>query len=46
LLEGEDFGAATERLLDLVIATASGQETRSERNGEREIALWKQGVTV
>jgi altronate hydrolase len=46
ILEGEDFGAATERLLDLVIATASGQETRSERNGEREIALWKQGVTV
>jgi altronate hydrolase len=46
LLEGEDFGAATERLLDLVVATASGQETRSERNGEREIALWKQGVTV
>lgn len=46
LLEGEPAEAATERLLDLVVATASGAETRSERNGEREIALWKQGVTV
>lgn len=46
LLEGEPPEAVTERLLDLVIATASGAETRAERNGEREIALWKQGVTV
>lgn len=46
LLEGETPEAVTERLLDLVIATASGAETRAERNGEREIALWKQGVTV
>lgn len=46
MLEGETAEAATERLLDLVIATASGAETRAERNAEREIAIWKQGVTV
>jgi len=46
LLAGEPAEAATERLLDLVVATASGAPTRAERNGEREIALWKQGVTV
>jgi altronate hydrolase len=46
LLDGEPAEDATDRLLDLVVATASGAETRSERNGEREIALWKQGVTV
>jgi altronate hydrolase len=46
LLEGEAPEVVTDRLLDLVIATASGAETRAERNGEREIALWKQGVTV
>ncbi|MGK6318984.1 UxaA family hydrolase [Sphingomonas sp. DT-204] len=46
LLAGESAEAAAERLLDLVVATASGAPTRAERNGEREIALWKQGVTV
>ncbi|UIJ45512.1 altronate dehydratase family protein [Sphingomonas cannabina] len=46
LLAGESAEDATGRLLDLVVATASGAPTRSERNGEREIALWKQGVTV
>jgi altronate hydrolase len=46
LLEGEAPELVTEQLLELVIATASGAETRAERNGEREIALWKQGVTV
>jgi len=35
-----------EDLLQLVIATASGQKTRSERSGYREIAIWKGGVTL
>jgi altronate hydrolase len=30
----------------LVIATASGQRTRAEQNGERDIAIWKTGVTL
>ncbi|HEX8485323.1 altronate dehydratase family protein [Sphingomonas sp.] len=43
LSEGD---AVADRLLDLVVATASGQSTCSERNGEREIAIWKRGVTL
>jgi altronate hydrolase len=33
-------------LLELVIATASGRQTRAEINAEREIAIWKTGVTL
>lgn len=33
-------------LLDLVVLTASGAPTRAETNGEREIAIWKGGVTL
>src|SRR4051812_32816258 len=29
-----------------IAAIASGDETASERNGEREIAIWKRGVTL
>lgn len=38
--------AATDRLMDLIAATASGVPARNETNGEREIALWKNGVTL
>ena len=41
-----DANDAADRLMDLVLATASGQVTRSEHNGERGIALWKRGVTL
>ncbi len=37
---------ATDELLALVVATASGQRARNEINEEREIALWKSGVTL
>ena len=37
---------AADGLLDLVLATASGRHARNETNGEREIAIWKQGVTL
>jgi altronate hydrolase len=43
---GQPMDAAADALMDLVLATASGRETRSEENGEREIALWKRGVTM
>jgi altronate hydrolase len=43
---GQSLDDAADGLMDLVLATASGRETRSEENGEREIALWKRGVTV
>jgi altronate hydrolase len=46
IADGEDLGAAAERLLTLVLQTASGQATRAEDNGEREIAIWKRGVTL
>ncbi|MDB5433209.1 MAG: altronate hydrolase [Caulobacter sp.] len=46
VLAGTDPSEAADALLALVIETASGRETRAERNGEREIALWKQGVTL
>jgi altronate hydrolase len=38
--------AAAVRLRDLVCATASGQPARNEINGEREMAIWKSGVTL
>ena len=46
LLDGEAPQDAAARLFDLVIATASGRPTCNERSGEREIALWKRGVTL
>lgn len=46
LLAGEDPARVDERFLDLVLATASGQAARNERNGHREIALFKDGVTL
>src|SRR6185436_17187079 len=35
-----------EALLDTLCAVASGRETAAERNSEREIAIWKRGVTL
>jgi altronate hydrolase len=29
-----------------VLHAAAGAPTRAEQNGEREIALWKRGVTL
>lgn len=46
LVEGKDLGTAADELLRLVIDTASGKPARNELNGEREIAIWKQGVTL
>jgi altronate hydrolase len=37
---------AADALLDRIVAVASGDETAAERNGEREIAIWKRGVTL
>lgn len=43
---GQALDDAADDLLRLVAATASGQPTKAELNGEREIALWKRGVTL
>jgi altronate hydrolase len=46
LLTGAGMDERAQALLELVIATASGQPTCAERNGERELAIWKTGVTL
>ena len=42
----QGFASAETALLDCIAAIASGRETAAERNGEREIAIWKRGVTL
>lgn len=42
----DGFDTAEAALLDTIVAAASGERTAAERNGEREIALWKRGVTL
>jgi len=46
VLEGTSMDAAGQDLLQLVIDTASGKPARNELNDEREIAIWKSGVTL
>jgi altronate hydrolase len=46
LLTGTSMDQLAARFLDLVLATASGRPTCAERNGEREVAIWKTGVTL
>jgi altronate hydrolase len=42
----EGLDAATEALLERICAVASGEPARNEINEEREIAIWKRGVTL
>lgn len=47
LLQGESIDALTEQLLDFILDVASGRkQTNNEKNGYREIAIWKDGVTL
>ena len=46
IVSGQALEDSAEALMRLVLDTASGQPTRAEDNGEREIALWKRGVTL
>ena len=46
IARGEPVAQAARRLLALVLDTAGGQRTRAEQNGYREIAVWKDGVTL
>lgn len=41
-----DPEAVTDEFLQLIVATASGQPARNELNEQREIAIWKDGVTL
>ena len=40
------FEAAEAALIERIVAVASGERCAAEINGEREIALWKRGVTL
>jgi altronate hydrolase len=46
IAHGQSLDEAADQLMSLVIETASGRHTRAEENGEREIAIWKRGVTL
>ena len=42
----DGFAPAADALLAKIRAVTSGEETAAERNDEREIAIWKRGVTL
>ena len=42
----DGFDSAADALTAKIAAVASGEATAAERNGEREIAIWKRGVTL
>jgi len=42
----ESMDDAAGSLLGAIVGIASGTPTAAERNGEREIAIWKRGVTL
>ena len=44
--QGESLDDAGDRLLDFVLEIASGKKTRTEERGAREIAIFKDGVTL
>jgi altronate hydrolase len=46
ILSGKDADALAEEFIDLIIRTASGERAKNELNEEREIAIWKNGVTL
>ena len=47
LLSGSSLSSVHEELIQQILDTASGKyETASERNDQREIAIWKTGVTL
>lgn len=46
ITEGETIGEAGERLLKYVIRIAGGERTASERAGIRDLAIFKDGVTL
>ena len=46
LLDGVPMDTLADEIEDLTLRIASGEPTRNESNGYREIAIWKTGVTV
>ncbi len=46
LAEGHSMDELAQRLLQLLVQVAEGKPTRNEENHTREIAIWKEGVTL
>jgi altronate hydrolase len=46
LAEGEPMADVAARFIDFVLAAASGNPVNNERNNYREVAIFKQGVTL
>jgi altronate hydrolase len=47
LLDGREMDILADELLDYVLEVASGRvQTNNEKHGYREIAIWKDGVTL
>ena len=46
LAQDQPMSAVSERFIDYVLAAASGEPVNNERNDYREIAIFKQGVTL
>jgi altronate hydrolase len=43
---GRNHDEVTRELIELILRTASGERAKNELNDEREIAIWKNGVTL
>lgn len=46
LVEGTDMKSLLQKFIDKIIAVASGELTKNEENGYREISIFKNGVTL
>ncbi len=46
LIEGKDWDEVVPQFIDKILAVASGEKTRNEENDYREIAIFKNGVTL
>ena len=46
LAQGADMGETVEEFFKKILAVASGEQTQSEKHGYREIAIFKDGVTL
>ncbi|ESQ81132.1 altronate hydrolase [Asticcacaulis sp. YBE204] len=45
-LEGKTLDETADDLMALILRVASGEQSNNEKNEEREIAIWKNGVTL
>ena len=46
ILDGKSMSELTDELVKYVMSVASGEETKNEKNGYAEIAIFKDGVTL